>query len=52
MPLNILNWLYTKLAYRQFISAYYDEYRIVMLEDPSYYNDEMAWYDPFAKGGY
>ena len=43
---------YTKLAYRQFISTYYDKYRIIMLEDPSYYDDEMAWYDPFAEGGY
>lgn len=43
---------YTKLAYCQFISAYYDKYRELLSEDPAYDDDEMIWWDPFAEGGY
>lgn len=43
---------YTKLAYWQFITCYYNQYIEVLNSDPSYDDDEMAWYDPFAEGGY
>ena len=42
---------YTKLAYWQFITCYYNQYREVLASDPSY-DDEMDWWDPWAEGGY
>ena len=44
---------YTKLGYQQFISYYYNQWRECISEDSDYYDDdEMAWWDPFAEGGY
>ena len=43
---------YTKLAYQQFISTYYENYRVFIQQDPAYDDDEMLWWDPFAEGGY
>ena len=43
---------YNKYAYQQFISYYYNQYRELMASDPTYDDDEMMWYDPWAEGGY
>lgn len=42
---------YNKYSYFLFISYYYNQYREIMNSDPNY-DDEMAWWDPFAEGGY
>ena len=43
---------FTKWAYYQFISKHIYEYQRIQAEDPTYYDDEMAWWEPFAEGGY
>lgn len=43
---------YTKYAYQQFISFYFNQYRNEIASDAVYDDDEMAWWDPFAEGGY
>ena len=44
---------YTKLGYQQFISYYYNQWRAEMAALSAFYDDdEMAWWDPFAEGGY
>lgn len=43
---------YNKWTYQQFISDYIYMYQQHLTEDPIWYDDEMAWFDPFAEGGY
>lgn len=43
---------YNKWTYQQFISDYIYMYQQHLAEDPIWYDDEMAWFDPFAEGGY
>lgn len=41
---------YTKLAYQKFISKHHDAFREICDSDPA--DDEMAWWDPHAEGGF
>ena len=43
---------YNKWIYQQFISEYINAYQQHLAEDPSWYDDEMDWWNPFAEGGY
>lgn len=45
---------FTQWTYYQFINAYIDEYKYVCAERAidEYAEDDMAWWDPFAEGGY
>lgn len=43
---------FNREAYWRFINSHIDEYLNMRMEDPCYYDDEMAWYDPWAEAGY
>jgi hypothetical protein len=44
---------YTKLGYQQFIRYYYAQWVSELAALSGFYDDEeMAWWDPFAEGGY
>lgn len=43
---------YNKWTYQQFISEYIYAYQQCLAENSFWDDDEMAWWDPFAEGGY
>ena len=43
---------FNKATYWRFINDNIDRYLDIRMEDPTYDDDEMAWYDPFAEKGY
>lgn len=43
---------YNKWTYQQFIAEHINSYQELLASDPSWYDDEMDWWNPHAEGGY
>lgn len=43
---------FNKWTYRQFIAEHINLYQELLASDPSWYDDEMDWWNPHAEGGY